>query len=169
MLARVHIHQLFVGQMDHKTNRDNLLGVRAPDGKVWIKEGGKRLDRMRRDYLDGSGPRFQTFMKANPGGMVEVNIVDAPLHYNGRRQPASLAVNSFVLWVDFDSFARKLIVHECQRKAYETLIELKQRLLEDSVKVGEIDMQIAPNYMLASVDSGQIMFCPFNLREELEA
>ncbi len=168
MLERIHIHQLFTGTMDLKTNRQ-FLGIRAPDGKVWIKEGGKALERMRRDYNEGQGTRFESFMRDYPDGMIDVNVVDGVLEYEGRRSPPSLAVNTFVIWVDYDSFARKLIVYECERKAFETLVELKKRYLEDSVKVGEIDMQVSPNYMLASVDTGQIMFCPFNIKEELEA
>lgn len=168
MLERIHIHRLFTGQMDKLTSGP-LVGIRAPDGKVWIKEGGADLLPMRRAYSKGKGPEFTSFMAKNPGGLVQVDVVAGDLKYQGRRSPPSIAVDTFVIWVDYDSFARKLIVYECERKAFETLAELKLRLLEHSVKVGEIDMRVIPNYLLSSVDSGNILAVPFNLKEELEA
>jgi hypothetical protein len=168
MLERIHIHQLFTGTMDHHT-RGPLVGIRAPDGKVWIKEGGEDFLPMRRAYSKGRGPEFTKFMANNPEGKVQVDVVAGVMNYQGRRSPASFSVKSFVVWVDYDSFARKLIVYECERKAFETLPEVKLRLLEDSVRVGEVDMQISPNYLLSSVDSGALFGTPFNIKEELEA
>lgn len=168
MLRLVPLKLLFFGEGDTKTD-GTMRGYQYPDGHIYISRGNRTLENLLRVSSLQSGWELAKFRRDYPDELVEVDMQDGRCPYCGPRIPRSLAVDTEVLWVHYDTFRHTARIFLVRRKAFETNRELDARIVAESQPLYEVDIKINPNALAVSLDGTGLSHFPINIPSELES